>query len=384
MFGIYFIIISIIKDNNKLWFFAPIFFFIGFLCKQVPSFYIGLLATLFCFFHSFKVKKINILFSYILGGVSAVLLFLVFLTFQNIDLKLFFLQFIQFPSSVGGSRYSDYSININNFFNLKFLHFFLMVLISIITINIINTKNYLASKDMSIFLILLLFVTGSIFHQIYTKNQIFIFFLIPLITGFTFYFQRNLNFKKNKFFKLFLAFFCLIICLKYINRFDIERKFHELSNVDLSKAVNFSVFDQKFKGLKWISPSFKNPEKEINLLKVMRENLLKNENRNKMLISEYNFFSFSLNKNYYGLSRTYDEISFPNKESKYFDNYRLFFKAKIKNKKINEIFFLDSTEIDKLRLNQVIFNFIPENCFDKIFINQFIVKLNVKNCEFLE
>ena len=117
--------------------------------------------------------------------------------FQNIDLKLFFLQFIQFPSSVGGSRYSDYSININNFFfNLKFLHFFLMVLISIITINIINTKNYLASKDMSIFLILLLFVTGSIFHQIYTKNQIFIFFLIPLITGFTFYFQRNLNFKK--------------------------------------------------------------------------------------------------------------------------------------------------------------------------------------------
>ena len=62
--------------------------------------------------------------------------------------------------------------------------------------------------------------------------------------------------------------------------------------MDLSKAVNFSVFDQKFKGLKWISPSFKNPEKEINLLKVMRENLLKNENRNKMLISEYNF-SFS-------------------------------------------------------------------------------------------
>ena len=72
LFGIYFIIISIIKDNNKLWFFAPIFFY-RFLCKQVPSFYIGLLAIYFVYL--FKVKKINILFSYILGGVSAVLLF---------------------------------------------------------------------------------------------------------------------------------------------------------------------------------------------------------------------------------------------------------------------------------------------------------------------
>ena len=36
--------------------------------------------------------------------------------------------------------------------------------------------------------------------------------------------------------------------------------------------------------------------------------------KKKMLLTEYNFFSLSLNKNYLRLSRTYDGISFPNKD----------------------------------------------------------------------
>ena len=116
----------------------------------------------------------------------------------------------------------------------------------------------------------------------------------------------------------------------------------------------------------------------------MGKNLLKNVDKKKMLLTEYNFFSLSLNKNYYGLSRTYDSISFPNKESKYYENYKIFFKDKITQNKIEEIFFLDSTEIDKLRLNQTIFDYIPQNCFDITYINDFIVKLDVKNCNFLK
>ena len=385
LFGLYFIIIAILKEKNKFWFFASLFFVVAFFCKQVPAFYIGFLSTLFCFYYSLIKKNLNILLIYASGGIFAVLFVLLFLIIQDINLKSVLLQLFLFPSSIGGSRYTSYDINLNNlFFNFKFLYFFLLSLVSIIIVNIYNVKKYLNSKDINIALILILFVAGSMFHQIYTKNQIFIFFLIPLITAFSLYFLANLKLKREAIIKISLVSFCLLICIKYIDRYAFERKFHDLSNVNLNKAIVFSNFDEKFKGLKWISPSFQNPEKEINILIEMRKNLLKNVDKKKMLLTEYNFFSLSLNKNYYGLSRTYDSISFPNKESKYYENYKIFFKNKITHNKIEEIFFLDSTEIDKLRLNQTIFDYIPQNCFDITYINDFIVKLDVKNCNFLK
>jgi len=385
LFGTYFIIIAILKEKNKFWFFASLFFVIAFFCKQVPAFYIGFLSTLFCFYYSLITKNLKIFFIYVLGGISTVFLVLLLLIIQDINLESLLLQLFLFPSTIGGSRYTNYDLNLNNlFFNFKFLHFFLLSLISIIIINIVNVKNYLNSKDINVALILILFVVGSIFHQIYTKNQIFIFFLIPLITAFSFYFLANLKLKRKALIKIFLFSFCLIISIKYIDRYGFERKFHELSNVNLNNAIVFSKFDEKFKGLKWISPSFQNPEKEINILNEMKKNLLKNSEKNKMLLTEYNFFSLSLNKNYYGLSRTYDTISFPNKDSKYYENYKLFFKEKIIRNEIVEIFLLDSVKVDQLRLNHIVFNYIPEMCFDKTYINDFIVKLNVKDCEFLK
>ena len=38
LFGTYFIIIAIIKEKNKFWFFASLFYVIAFFCKQVPAF----------------------------------------------------------------------------------------------------------------------------------------------------------------------------------------------------------------------------------------------------------------------------------------------------------------------------------------------------------
>ena len=145
---------------------------------------------------------------------------------------------------------------------MKFLYLFIFIFISIIIINIIKVKNYLISKDIKIALILILFFVGCVFHQIYTKNQIFIFFLIPILTVFCIYSLKNLQFKRKNQIQLLLTLLCLVICIKYINRFDIERKFHELSEVDLSQAIAFSNFDNKFKGLKWISPSFKNQKRK--------------------------------------------------------------------------------------------------------------------------
>ena len=61
----------------------------------------------------------------------------------------------------------------------------------------IKVKNYLISKDIKVALIIILFFLWDVFHQIYTKNQIFIFFLIPILTVFCIYSLKNLQFKRK-------------------------------------------------------------------------------------------------------------------------------------------------------------------------------------------
>ena len=151
-FSVYFIIIGIIKEDHKFWFYSSFFLVVAFFCKQVPVFYIGLLSTIFCIYYSFFEKKIKIFFTFLFRGVSAVLILLIFLILQKYRLfENFFLQLFLFPSSFGGSRYTDYDLNINNLFsNLKFLYLFIFIFISLIIINIIKVKNYLISKDIKL------------------------------------------------------------------------------------------------------------------------------------------------------------------------------------------------------------------------------------------
>ena len=163
-------------------------------------------------------------------------------------------------------------------------------------------------------------------------------------------------------------------------RFDIERKFHELNNTKIDNSVGFDTFDKKFKYLKWISPHYKNPQEEIEMLKKMKE-LLKDNN---MLISEYNFFSFTTNKKLNGPSRTYDNISYPLINSKYYNKYRSFLINKIKDNGINVIYILKNKKIDEVKLNHLIFDYIPKNCFNLSFIDSNITQLKVKNCKVLD
>ena len=64
-----------------------------------------------------------------------------------------------------------------------------------------------------------------IFHQVLTRNQTFIFFLIPLITAFSHIYIGKI---KNSFNYLIII-FCLFATLKYHLRFNEGRKFHELA-----------------------------------------------------------------------------------------------------------------------------------------------------------
>ena len=104
---------------------------------------------------------------------------------KEIPIKDFFLQIFLFPQSIGSSRFENYNLNLNNLIlEYKFIYIPLIALIFLIILSIIKKKNYLKSEDCKIFLLILFFSLSSIFHQIYTKNQTYIYFLIPLLRKF--------------------------------------------------------------------------------------------------------------------------------------------------------------------------------------------------------
>ena len=54
--------------------------------------------------------------------------------------------------------------------------------------------------------------------------------------------------------------------IKFHYRFNIDRKFHDLENVDKNKAIKVSSIDKSFKNLKWIS-KLDEPANETQVIK---------------------------------------------------------------------------------------------------------------------
>ena len=105
-----------------------------------------------------------------------------------------------------------------------------------------------------------------------------------------------------------------------------ERKFVDLQNIDLSKAVKASLIDKKFKRLKWITPYNPDPVEEIDLIKDALYKI-KNDKRNKMVITHYQFFSFILEKDLNIANRWYflENNTFPLINHKHFGIYKKHF-----------------------------------------------------------
>ena len=138
-----------------------------------------------------------------------------------------------------------------------------------------------------------------IFHQLLTRNQTFIFFLIPILTAFS---HTKIN-SKQRIVSVILILFCLFVTTKYHLRFNENRKFHELVYSDFNLAIDANKIDGKFSGLKWITPEFeKNPDEEINLINEIKD-YFQNDNRNKMIMTNYSFFSVILEKKSFSTTR---------------------------------------------------------------------------------
>jgi len=364
LLSIFFILTGIIREKKIFWFLAPIFFSLAFLSKQVPASYIIITSSIFCFYYSVVNKNFNYFFYYILGGFVSLILFFLFLSSAGIKINDLFIQLFLFPKTIGGSRFLNYELNFKNLFlDYKFIYFFLIInFIFYFKAKKKKKSGIFKDKSFNIILVLTLFSFSSIFHQIYTKNQTFIFFLIPILSSITYLSLKKSLIKRKKFIAIFIITSTALLCFKYAKRFDYDRKFHELSNTKFEKSIKFDKFDKKFKGLKWISPYYKDPKKEIELLlKILK--ILKKDEENVMFITEYNFFSLTLSKNLYSPSRTYDDISYPLPGSKYFKSYKDLFLNILKKNDVGKIYILENKKITNQRLEHLVFNYVSPDCF---------------------
>ena len=390
LISIFIICLAIKKQSNILWFLLPITMTLAFLSQQTPSSYINLLLIITIIHYFITKKNIKNFKFFIFGSLSILFLFLFFLVITKTSVQDFILQYILFPLSIGSGRVlNDHSaylnlsdqININRIANdFKFIHIFSIFLI-FITIKKFFDKsyqgeNYLITVNFLIIISTFLFI----FHQLITANQIFIFGLIPILAGFL---HINVNtYKKNKKYWLFLIILLVVFStIKYHYRFNIERKFMDLENVDLKKAIPASELSSKLKNLKWITPfSYsKNPKEEIDFLKEVI-NQLKADKRNKTVITHYQFLSLLLDEDLNILNRWYlDHHTHPTENHKYFGRYKDLINKNIKKNKVEAIYLISFTEnemnFDKIKI------YFTEKCFEsrQIVEKKFSVH-NIKKC----
>ncbi len=376
LLGIYFLILGIKSDLKIYWFFFPIFLGMAFFSKQVPSAYIIILTSVILIFYSILNKEFNWIKYSFFSSILFILTLLLVGKIQGINFNFFMDQYIFYPRTLGAERYQDIEISFKNIFlNFKFIYVFLLPFLFVNLWKIFYEKNYLRKKSFLYFLILFSLTLSLVLHQLLTKNQIFIFFLIPILAAFFHITLINYGFKKNFFIPLIIV-LCIFATLKYHLRFNEDRKFHELSEINFGLSQPGSAVSKKFSGLKWISTEFRNnPKEEINLLLEINSHLQKDE-RKKMLMTHYAFFSALLNQKLFSPTRWYTKhgVSHPRKNNRYFEKYQNFFIKKIQQNNISVIYTIKP--VDK----HFLYELIGDKCLKTSIINNMLDEHLILEC----
>ena len=375
LLGIYCILLGIKDEKNLYWILFPVFFFCAFLSKQVPSAYIMIpIVPILCFYF-FEQKKLKpILISFFTGAFLILFLFF-FGLINGISLSSFIEQYILYPQSIGKGRIQNL-MNISPlgvFGNFKFIFIILVILIYINIKGFLNFKKYYKKKELYYFLIIFFFTIALIFHQILTRNQIFIFFLIPFLAGFLHIYIKT----TKKIFYYIIIIFCIFVTTKYHLRFNEGRKFHELINANLNIAVDAKKIDNKLLGLKWITPQYQeNPEFEIKKINEIK-NILKNDQRKKMVLSNYPFLSVILEQQFFSTTRwhVFDGTDYPQIGNKYLISYKNLFHKILLNNNIEVIYTISPVR------NKNIYDYIDFNCFVEKELNENISSFTLKKCD---
>ena len=378
--ALYSLMLGIFFEKNLFWFLTSIFLIFSFLSKQIPSAYLLILFTVIIFYYFSFIKdsnKKNLL--YLFYGIFLSLIIITSIFFINeIPIKNFLIQYIFYPLTLGDARINALDVDFKNLISqFKFIYFSLIpMLISLYFLIKIKVKNIIQKKELLISILFIGSIIIFIYCQLLTKNQVLIFFLIPICAALS-------NFYAIKYFnKNYIIYFILIIFIfstfKYHIRFNQNKKFMELVNADFSLSVNAGKIDKKLSKLKWISPNYINdPLKEVNLLIDTKNILSQNNMKRKIIITNYQFFSGILGNQYTSPNKWYDHLSVPSKKNKYYSEYKNFFLTKIKNNNIGYIYTIGKNKenffMDLINDNECV-------VFKKL--NELLVEFKIDECEF--
>ena len=364
------------KKESFYWTAIPFLFFIAFFSKQTPATYLLFSYLIVLVFYYFLYKKLFFIKYFALSSLLCVSIFILFMYLSDISFKNFANQYISYPRTIGGERLENYKFNINNTLNnFKFIYFVLLFTVIQIFFQFKNKKIKIEKEKFLINLALILVSCSFIFHQILTMNFIYIFFLIPLIAGFTHasYFKNK---KIHSFFGILLILITVFTTTKYHYRFNENRKMLNLEKTNLDIAVDSLEIDARLKGLKWITKNYsKNPTREIEIVKDIIKRIKEDKNK-VMLYSHYLFLSAIIGEDLNNPTRwpSQADASNPSSENEYQLIYLNFVKNLVEKKNIAIVY---STIEEKYDIFNVIFD---EKCRKSEEINEVLKKHDIRNC----
>ena len=380
-----FCFILALKTNLKIyWFFLPIILLTSFLTKQTPTghfFLIIAFLSLLYFIFNFDIKKI---IYGIFGSLAIIIFFLVIGLLSNISFETFVYQYILFPLSIGEIRFDHFLFPLEFsriFIRFKLIHLSTLILLIISIKSIINNYKYLKNNEFFISLALIASSYALIMHQLMTINGMFIFFIIPILTGFShIYFLKY--YKNKKYILSMLIILSLGSTIHYANKYINKRDFMDLRNASMSKTINSEILSDKLSGLKWISCLMpNNPKKEIEqLLEVMK--IIKNDNANKSIITDYQFMSVALSLYDFSQSHVWfiNHVANQKNDSKYYKIYKDFFIKNIKRNKIKKAYLVKPLWGG----NEVFENGLNSDCYKKEKITEILDVYTLKECKELK
>ena len=383
---IFIFLIAIKNKNNLAWFSLPFLFFVSFFSMQTPSFYIITLILIMGGYYFFKSKNFKNLNFFIGGSVLSFIIFFIFIFISNTPIKNLIYEYFLFPITIGEGRLASEAtayvklsdqLNIKRIFgDFKFIHLFFIPLFLIHFFSSLK-------KNPEVFILNISVLASSslfFFNQLNQANQIYIFSLIPVLASVL---VINLKFlekeKLNKFIYLILI-LVLIATIKFHYRYNVDRKFLDIEKLDKNLAVNALQIDEKLNHLKWISPNFKNPQDEIDLINLALTKI-KSDKRKKVLVTHYQFLSLVLEEDLNILNRWYlwDNNTHPTENHKYFLFYKSFVNKNLAKNDIKVIYLLGAN--NEIPFNKLK-NYFENKCFkDYIVVENKFSYHEIVNCK---
>ena len=162
---------------------------------------------------------------------------------------------------------------------------------------------------------------------------------------------------------------------KYHYRFNVDRKFHELSSINFSESIDAVNLDKKFKGLRWITPTTVSKEQNNENIKYLTnvKNIIVKDKSKKIILTNYSIFSVLTGETSNNFSRwfPYNESAVPGKNNKYSEKYISLVYSLILRKKIDKIYILNDIKENSLT------DYIDQSCLNKRSVKSEIIIYNI-------